>query len=388
MSRIARSLGALATAAAAALAVAPAPASAADAHPCAKARSVAWSPEPVQSCPLTAPQPDGVPLYVAPVPNPSGAAPPPPDGWVKGPEVADFVCDQEFGDAVFHHPQGWRNRWWAYTRSAEGTWGWVPEVYFRGGDDDEGDAGLRRCPPPPAPAPQPTPPSPAPQPAPSPAPQPAPPPPDPCAALPAAPGLRLQALFGRKRRVVTRFGRTLTAHGSLTDVNGAPLADATICVLIRTDARGARARHAATVGTAADGTFSFPLDPGPSRIVRFVHRSGDTAAVASVAVRVRAPLSLRASSRRVRAGGRVLLSGRLAEPARRRGVLVELQARRGDRFQTFATTRTRRDGSYRYRYRFSAGGGGSYALRARVPRQASFPFATGATSPRRVRVGG
>jgi hypothetical protein len=386
-SRAARAATALASAAALATStavLAPAAATAADAHPCAKATEVAWSPDPVQSCPLIALQPDGAPLYATPVPNAAGATPPRPDGWVKGPDAADFVCDRDLPDAVFHHPQGWRNRWWAYTRSAEGVWGWVPEVYFRGGDDDEGDAGLRRCP-----APQPPPPTPQPTP---PAPEPTPPPPpvvapDPCAVPSPATDLRLQARVGGRRRVLTRFGRALTARGRLTDAAGAPLANATICVLARPDTGGTRAHRVATIATDGAGAFSFPLEPGTSRIVRFVHRAGDRGAVASVAVRVRAPLSLRASRRRLRPGATVTLAGRLAEPARRRGVLVELQARRGAGFQTFATTRTGKDGGFRYGYRFSSDGG-SYALRARVPRQAAFPFATGATRAVRVRIGG
>lgn len=50
------------------------------------------------------------------------------------------------------------NNWWASTRADNGWWGWVPEVYFAGGDNYEDDAGLRlpggyacatTCPPPP-----------------------------------------------------------------------------------------------------------------------------------------------------------------------------------------------------------------------------------------------
>jgi hypothetical protein len=42
---------------------------------------------------------------------------------------------------------GAANRWWAYTLSdgPTGQWGWVPEVFFTGGKDDERDAGLHLC---------------------------------------------------------------------------------------------------------------------------------------------------------------------------------------------------------------------------------------------------
>ncbi|WP_443071438.1 hypothetical protein [Streptomyces sp. NBC_01465] len=34
------------------------------------------------------------------------------------------------------------NNWWASTQADNGAWGWVPEVYFAGGDNYEDDAGL------------------------------------------------------------------------------------------------------------------------------------------------------------------------------------------------------------------------------------------------------
>jgi hypothetical protein len=42
------------------------------------------------------------------------------------------------------------NHWWAFTLSDKDSsghshWGWVPEVYFKGGANDERDAGLFIC---------------------------------------------------------------------------------------------------------------------------------------------------------------------------------------------------------------------------------------------------
>ncbi|MGH4031479.1 hypothetical protein ACQB60_21375 [Actinomycetota bacterium Odt1-20B] len=34
------------------------------------------------------------------------------------------------------------NNWWASTKADNDSWGWVPEVYFAGGDNNEDDAGL------------------------------------------------------------------------------------------------------------------------------------------------------------------------------------------------------------------------------------------------------
>jgi hypothetical protein len=34
------------------------------------------------------------------------------------------------------------NYWWGSTMADNGRWGWVPEVYFAGGENNEDDAGL------------------------------------------------------------------------------------------------------------------------------------------------------------------------------------------------------------------------------------------------------
>ncbi|MBO4259575.1 hypothetical protein [Streptomyces griseorubiginosus] len=34
------------------------------------------------------------------------------------------------------------NYWWGSTMADDGRWGWVPEVYFAGGENNEDDAGL------------------------------------------------------------------------------------------------------------------------------------------------------------------------------------------------------------------------------------------------------
>jgi hypothetical protein len=43
------------------------------------------------------------------------------------------------------------NEWWAYTADDQGGWGWVNEIYFKDGDNNEPDAKLANCDPPPAP---------------------------------------------------------------------------------------------------------------------------------------------------------------------------------------------------------------------------------------------
>jgi len=124
------------------------PAPATDSSPCAAEETVAWWNGPVQSCPLFGPLPPNgwIPVYAAPVAHDPGTPVPAPPGWLHVVEGQRFVCQEEHPNAEYYHPSGYRNRWWAFTRSDDQTLGWVPEVFFRGGANDEPDGGLRRCP--------------------------------------------------------------------------------------------------------------------------------------------------------------------------------------------------------------------------------------------------
>jgi hypothetical protein len=350
------------------------PAVAADAFPCGPQRWVDWSADLVQECPLTSPlAPNNwVPVYANPIPNPRGHQPPPPAGWLHGVAGQSFICEQEFTGAVFYHPRGWRNYWWAYTLSDDEVKGWVPEVFFRGGDDDEPDAGLRECAG--VGVPGPAPPGPA---------------VNPCEPSPVDPGMRVRASFGRAgRTVITRYGSRRRVHGIIAGADGAPLAGVTLCVGAIDPAAGAL-RQAASVVTDAQGRFAYTLPLGPSRRVWFVHRAGAGAAVASVFVRVRAPIRLRASRRTLHNGQSVVLRGRLGGQAQSGGLIVEMQARRGISWQTFAATRSRKSGRFSYRYTFTRTlGVQRYDLRARVLAQRGYPFATGASRPVRLTVRG
>ncbi|MFI1394330.1 hypothetical protein [Streptomyces sp. NPDC020681] len=50
-----------------------------------------------------------------------------------------FVYEKQGGTVSL---SGGVNNWWASTLADNGQWGWVPEVYFSGGDNYESDAGL------------------------------------------------------------------------------------------------------------------------------------------------------------------------------------------------------------------------------------------------------
>ena len=141
---------------------------AADAHalddfPCSTQTTLRGWPEKAQQCPLTSPLAgDRIPVYTNPVANPKGHAPPPSRSFLTGVNNKFFMCERRFTGAAYYHPRGWFNTWWAKTIAADGKQGWVPEVFFQGGIDNESDAGLREgvCEIPSQPTPPPPPPSP------------------------------------------------------------------------------------------------------------------------------------------------------------------------------------------------------------------------------------
>jgi hypothetical protein len=338
-----------------------------DLSPCDKPprHAVAWTADLVQLCPTTSPLADGIPVYRSPVANPSGSTPPAGAGWLHGTQLF-FVCQKEFTGAEYFHPRGWWNDWWAYTRAENGVVGWVPEVFFKGGNNNEKDWGLRDCPQPSAPPPAPA---------------------NACTPSPSLPGVRVVAHFRRSKRVRTvRYGTRLRVGGRLTGAGGAPLAGAHICVGVQ---RRDGIHPVAAVITNARGHFAHTIGRGKSRRVWFVYRSGSAAAASNVLVRVRAPIVMRASRHSLRNGQKVLFRGRIGGRASARGLIVELQYPAGRGWQTFATTRVGRGRRFRYAYRFTRTfGTRTYQLRARLPSQRGFPFVTGVSHRVRVRVAG
>jgi hypothetical protein len=324
-------------------------------------------------------------------------------GTVWNGELVEIHC-QDRGSSV-----GGSTLWDYIQYNVDGTGGlkkrgWVPDYYVKTGTTEplphvrQGD-----CPPPqttpgpavdppplrsaPPTAPSPPAPAPAPPPMPEPAPQPA------CGPAPAVGGHQLHVAIRRGRPVkaiTTRYGRAVTVSGSLATPAGAPVAGAPICIAARNVDSRAMLRATRYIVTDAEGRFTYRLESGPSRRVWFVHGSEQGAVADSVLVRVRASVSLRGSSKSLRNGDTLVMRGRLRGRPRRRGVLVELQARRPTGWQTFGTTSTGSGGRFSYAYRFTRTVGVEhYLLRARVRAQPShYPYATGASQPLRVRVVG
>ena len=196
------------------------------------------------------------------------------------------------------------------------------------------------------------------------------------------------SLKGTKRSAVTRRSGRATIVGRLAGAGAGVVVD----LLARERIAGAPSTLLGSAATAADGSFSLAVPPGPSRRVRAGWRvnATDTTFACSRPLNVRVPAraTLHASPSSLRPGARVRLSGRL--PGGRipsRGKLIDLQAREQGRWHTFASVRTKRSGSFSTHYRFHrTAPRRTYPMRVRVRPESSYPYALGYSRAVRVRV--
>lgn len=190
------------------------------------------------------------------------------------------------------------------------------------------------------------------------------------------------------RRPITDIGRRVRIRGRLTTPGGNALQGAQVDVSARPEEAGAQFQPVSTLTTSRTGRFTYLVPAGPNRSVRF-HYAGAPKIrpqTRNVDVRVRAASRMRSSRRSVVNGEAVTFRGRLQGgfvPSA--GKLVELQFFARGRWRTFATTRSDAAGRWRYDYRFDGTRGTvRWRFRARIPREAGYPFTLGTS--RRVRV--
>jgi hypothetical protein len=215
-----------------------------------------------------------------------------------------------------------------------------------------------------------------------------------CNPLPRVDTLTMRTRIARGHRrlhaILARYGSWLRVRGVLRTPTGSPVAGATLCVTARDDAGTLLSIPNSSLRTDARGRFSYVVGRGPSRRVYVVYRVPGGAVTDSVRVRIRAPVTLRASKRRLHNGQTLAIRGGLrAGPVPARGLLVELQVWRGTYWQTFGSATTNRAGRYAFHYRFvNTHGMQRYVMRALVPAQSPYPYAKGASKSMVVRVAG
>ncbi len=186
-----------------------------------------------------------------------------------------------------------------------------------------------------------------------------------------------------RSRARVAFGRRVNVAGRLTNSDGQPLAGAALAVYSRTEI--SPEQLVGTVTTGPRGRWRYRARGSTTRTLRIVYRGTAQILPAQreVALLVPAASSIRVTPRRTRNGRTVRFRGRLRAPAADK--LVELQARVRGRWRTFRTMRSGPNGVWKARYRFEATCRlQRYRFRARLPRQAGYPYETGHT--RRVAV--
>ena len=206
---------------------------------------------------------------------------------------------------------------------------------------------------------------------------------------------------GRRRRVRRRlkvmkplarvaFGRRVRTGGVLENADGQPIAGAEVQVFSRSATTPEQL--VGIVRTDAQGRYSYVAQATFSRTLRFVYHGTALILPAQheVTVLVRAASTIRAKPRRLLNGQAVSFNGRLRSlPVPPAGKLIELQVVLSGRWQTFRTTLTDQDGSWRVRYRFRRSCGLiRYRFRARLPAEAGYTFESGRTRAVGVRVRG
>jgi len=198
---------------------------------------------------------------------------------------------------------------------------------------------------------------------------------------------RVQVL---RPKVTVRFGRPVRLAGRLAHSDGQPLAGAPVYVYSRTPV--SEPQLVATVQTDQRGRFSYRARATSTRLLQFVYAGSATIlpANAAVEIRARARSTLKVSDRRVLNGRSVTFSGRaLGGPLPAEGKLIEMQVRLSGGWETFRTPRADPDGRWRLRYRFARTCGTQhFRFRARLPKEAGYPYETGASPTVTVKVRG
>jgi hypothetical protein len=191
----------------------------------------------------------------------------------------------------------------------------------------------------------------------------------------------------RGSRLISGYGRSHIALGRLTSTAGVPISGAQVAVLARPSYGGAAATTLAPVTTAADGRFSLRVPTSASsRALVFSYRAhvGDAvaAATASLALVVRAGVTLAVTPHISTVGHSIFFTGRLAGgPYPTSGKLLVLEARSvGRPWIKFDVIRSARTGRFRASYRFRFPGPAHYSFRVLSESEGDYPYAPGVSN--------
>lgn len=185
------------------------------------------------------------------------------------------------------------------------------------------------------------------------------------------------------------FGANVEARGSLRELNGSPLAGAS--VVLSESISGGQRRQVGVVTTDGAGAFASRILSGPSRVLIASFR-GDTlrgAANASATFNVRASVSLNRLPKLARSGKKFYLRGKVNPgrvPLPKGGARILIQHRSGSGWSgLFAEGRTASDGSFEIPWsQRTRGKSVRMKFRAAVGTEAGWPYATGYSQTRKI----
>lgn len=190
-----------------------------------------------------------------------------------------------------------------------------------------------------------------------------------------------------KASLAGAYGHAQTVLGHLTAPGGAPIGGAFVQVLSTPSFQGAKTIELASARTAADGSFRVRLPSGtPSSRLTFAYSSHPPQPVpdvtATLDLTVAARLTLNITPRTSHAGGTIVFTGTLlGAPLPPGGKQLVLEARPlAGPWRQFQVLSTAAHGRYHASYRFRLAGPITYEFRAVSPREADFPYATGASN--------
>jgi hypothetical protein len=210
----------------------------------------------------------------------------------------------------------------------------------------------------------------------------------------ATPELRAQFAFagGRTAKRV-KFGRRPRVVGSFAQPSGGPRQGALVCVSERPAlTNSTETLVGQPLRTDARGRISVRLPVGPSRVVYLTYWRGTERVVTrAIRLRVKPRLGLRVRPRgRLRNGQTMTLRARLRGPFHAHRKVRFLAKPPGGRWVPFSidfVKRTDHDGLARVSHRFRhVSGTQKFRFKARVPKQAGYPYLAGRSKVRTVTV--
>jgi hypothetical protein len=195
-------------------------------------------------------------------------------------------------------------------------------------------------------------------------------------------------------KVQLGYGHRTRLQGRLSDKDNTSITATPVAVSELLDMPGATWQPVRTLQTDNNGTLGFrTARRGASRMVRIRYEGTPTVrpSQTDVHLSVSASSTFRASRRSVVVGHAVRFSGTLRGGHVPPGKLVLLQVRLriGGKWewQTFASAKANADGRWTHVYKFSgAYPSARYPFRARIPSQTGYPFATGKSASKPIRI--